>query len=211
MLPLIWTSWHPSNRIFTLWPSLIGHPGITFSCCNAHLLLPSPFKTPTAPSIITMKLSVEQTKLHLTFTPRGCPFCKLSSWIKWLGYRGRLRPCLEQSRNEVSSWHTSGRKTSNQGWMGGWESVKEGDPRGRPVVGGGDSVAREWKGLDIHGKRNKAKAFTWKRKEIVFSSPSRYLFKQSVMSSSGLQEMSAWAQPQHFSVSWKFLPHEHLH
>lgn len=44
------------------------------------------------------------------------------------------------------------------------ESVKEGDPRGRSVGGGGDSVAREWKGLDIHGKRNKAKAFYMKKR-----------------------------------------------
>lgn len=47
------------------------------------------------------------------------------------------------------------------------EQVKGGDTRGRPVGGGvegGDWVVREWKGLDIRGKHNKAAAFYIKKK-----------------------------------------------
>lgn len=106
----------PSNRIYIV-PhfSLFLGGASTLGAALPRLSRPSTFKTPTVPSIIAMKLSTKPTKLHLTDAPLGCPFDKSSSWMKWPGYRGRLWPRLERSRNEVSSWHTGGRKTSNHG------------------------------------------------------------------------------------------------
>lgn len=118
--------------LHTLTYTSFAQTGISFGFYNACLSWPSTFKTPTVPSIITMKPSARATKLHLIYKPLGCPFDKLSSWMKWLGYWGRLGPCLERSKNELSSWHTGGRKTSNHGWTGGWESRL----RGETPVGG---------------------------------------------------------------------------
>lgn len=66
--------------------------------------------------------------------------------------RSTQAPVWKRSRNEVSSWHTSARKTSNHRVNGRMrEQVKGGDTRGRLVGGGfcgqgGGWVVREWKG-----------------------------------------------------------------
>lgn len=92
--------------------------------------------------------------------------------MKWLCYWGRLGPCLGRNRNEVSSWHTVGRKTSNHGWMRGWENRLKGETPvggqwgvGLEVLGG----ERMEKALISAESTTKTVLFTLKRKGIAFS------------------------------------------
>lgn len=151
--------------------ALFAQTGVPFGSYNARLSWPSTFKSPTVPSIIAMKLSATATKLHLVYKPLGSPFDKLSSWMKWLGYWGRLRPCLERSKNEVSSWHTGGRKTSNHGWTRGWESRLRGRHPWEASRGWGVGEIGQWgsgRALISTEGTTKLELFTLKRKEIAF-------------------------------------------
>lgn len=91
-----------------------------------------------------------------------------------------MGPHLERNRNEVSSWHTGGIKTSKPGVNRRMrKQVKGEDTHGKPVGGGvgGErlGLVREWEDLDVHRKHNKAEGFYIKKKGNCLS-PSRHLF-----------------------------------
>ena len=100
------------------------------------------------------------------------------------------------------------------------EQVKGGDTRGRPVgggVAGGDWAVREWKGLDIHGKHNKAGAFYIKKKgDCLFFFPlDAFRAECHVLprpaGSERLSSAIAFGTSEAHLRGLKFLPSEHLH
>lgn len=82
LLPQTSTRW-PHQTGFSLSFLIFSHHGLLFFMAHASipfdcLLWPSTFRTPTVPSIITMKLSTKPTKLCLIYkTPSGCQCDKL--------------------------------------------------------------------------------------------------------------------------------------